>query len=152
MKRIVLLLLVLLLTLPAFAQVGRFKIIKFWYPGYSLKLDTATGELWAVHFDVQEDQTVEEVISKKQSHNHRQIGRYELRRTRQVGTYQIFDTSSGLYTLVKWTPKNKDGEPIGVEIDSLIHQAGEGLKRFLKELEEDLEKARESLSDSLDTV
>ena len=62
MKRIVLLLLVLLLTLPAFAQVGRFKIIKVWYPGYSLKLDTATGELWAVHFDVQEDQNVEEVI------------------------------------------------------------------------------------------
>jgi hypothetical protein len=152
MKKIVLILLALLLTLPVFAQVGRYKNIRVWYPGYSLKLDTATGELCAVHYDAEQEKTLEEVISKKLSHNQRQIGRYEFRRTRQIGTYQIFDTSTGKYTTVKWTPKNKDGENIGVDLDSLMKNAGDGIKRFLKELEEDLEKAKETVSDSLITV
>ncbi len=152
MKRIVLILLAILLTLPVFAQVGRYKNIRVWYPGYSLKLDTATGELSAVHYDSKQEKTIEEVISKKLSHKQRQIGRYELRRTKQIGTYQIFDTSSGNYTTVKWTPKNKDGENVGVDVDSLLKNAGEGIKRFLKELEEDLEKAGEAVSDTLSTV
>jgi len=152
MKKIVLILLALLLTLPVFAQVGRYKNIRVWYPGYSLKLDTATGELCAVHYDAEQEKTLEEVISKKLSHNQRQIGRYEFRRTRQIGTYQIFDTSTGKYTTVKWTPKNKDGENIGVDLDSLMKNAGDGIKRFLKELEEDLEKTKETVSDSLITV
>lgn len=152
MKRIVLILLAILLTLPVFAQVGRYKNIRVWYPGYSLKLDTATGELSAVHYDSEQEKTIEEVISKKLSHKQRQIGRYELRRTKQIGTYQIFDTSSGNYTTVKWTPKNKDGKNIGVDVDSLLKNAGEGIKRFLKELEEDLEKAGEAVSDTLSTV
>ena len=152
MKRIVLILLAILLTLPVFAQVGRYKNIRVWYPGYSLKLDTATGELSAVHYDSEQEKTIEEVISKKLSHKQRQIGRYELRRTKQIGTYQIFDTSSGNYTTVKWTPKNKDGKNIGVDVDSLLKNAGEGIMRFLKELEEDLEKAGEAVSDTLSTV
>ena len=152
MKRIVLILLAILLTLPVFAQVGRYKNIRVWYPGYSLKLDTATGELSAVHYDSEQEKTIEEVISKKLSHKQRQIGRYELRRTKQIGTYQIFDTSSGNYTTVKWTPKNKDGKNVGVDVDSLLKNAGEGIKRFLKELEEDLEKAGEAVSDTLSTV
>ena len=152
MKKLVIILLALLLTLPVFAQVGRYKNIRVWYPGYSLKLDTATGELCAVHYDAEQEKTLEEVISKKLSHNQRQIGRYEFRRTRQIGTYQIFDTSSGKYTPVKWTPKNKDGENIGVDIDSLLKNAGDGIKRFLKDLEEDLEKTRETVSDTLITV
>lgn len=151
MKKFVLILLaIMLVSLPASAQVGRYKHIKIWYPGYSLKLDTATGELSAVHYDSEQDKTLEEIISKKLSHNYGQIGRYELRRTRQIGTYQIFDTSSGKYTTVKWAPKNKDGENIGVEIDSLLENAGEGIKRFLKELEEDLKKTKDQ--DSLATV
>lgn len=152
MKKLIIILLTLLLTLPVFAQVGRYKNIRVWYPGYSLKLDTATGELCAVHYDAEQEKTLEEVISKKLSHNQRQIGRYEFRRTRQIGTYQIFDTSTGKYTTVKWTPKNKDGENIGVDIDSLLKNAGDGIKRFLKELEEDLEKTKETVSDTLITV
>ena len=148
MKRIVIVLLAILLTLPAFAQVGRYKNIRVWYPGYSLKLDTATGELSAVHYDSELDMTVEEVVSPKLSRNHRQTGRYEFRRTRQIGTYQIFDTSSGNYTTVKWAPKYRDGETITIDIDSLLNSAGEGLKRFLKELEESLE----SVTDTLATV
>ena len=149
MKRFVLILLAIALTLPAFAQVGRFKNIRVWYPGYSLKLDTATGELSAIHYDKDLEQTLEEVISKKLSHNQRQIGRYEVRRTRQIGTYQIFDTSSGKYTTVKWAPKNKDGENLGIDIDSLMKNAGEGIKRFLKELEEYLKRTEEAVSDTL---
>ena len=152
MKKLITILLALLLTLPVFAQVGRYKNIRVWYPGYSLKLDTATGELCAVHYDAEQEKTLEEVISKKLSHNQRQIGRYEFRRTRQIGTYQIFDTSTGKFTTVKWTPKNKDGENIGVDLDSLMKNAGDGIKRFLKELEEDLEKTKETVSDSLITV
>ena len=136
-----------MLNLPAFAQVGRYKNIRIWYPGYSLKLDTATGELSAVHYDAEQEKTLEEVISKKLSHNHRQIGRYEFRRTNHIGTYQIFDTTSGKFTTVKWTPKNKDGENIGVDLDSLMKNAGEGIMRFLKELEEDLKKTEEIASD-----
>ncbi|MBO4634020.1 MAG: hypothetical protein J5669_01470 [Bacteroidales bacterium] len=147
MKKLVLFLLAIVLTLPAFAQVGRYKNIRVWYPGYSLKLDTATGELSAVHYDKDQDKTLEEVISKKMSHNHRQIGRYEFRRTNHIGTYQIFDTTSGKFTTVKWTPKNKDGENIGVDLDSLMKNAGEGFMRFLKELEEDLKKTEETASD-----
>ena len=152
MKKLVLMILAIMFTLPAFAQVGRYKNIRIWYPGYSLKLDTATGELSAVHYDKELDQTLDEVISRKLSHNHRQIGRYEFRRTRQIGTYQIFDTASGKYTTVKWAPKNKDGEKIGVEVDSLMKNAGEGIKRFLKELEEDLEKTKETIPDTLVTA
>ena len=152
MKRLILILLAIVLTLPAFAQVGRYKNIRVWYPGYSLKLDTATGELSAVHYDKEQDKTLEEVISKKLSHNHRQIGRYEFRRTNHIGTYQIFDTTSGKYTTVKWAPNNKDGENIGVDIDSLMKNAGEGIKRFLKELEEDLEKTKNIVTDTLETV
>ena len=43
MKRFVILLLAILVASPVFAQVGRYKNIKVMYPGYSLKLDTATG-------------------------------------------------------------------------------------------------------------
>ncbi|MBR5063905.1 MAG: hypothetical protein IKX05_04225, partial [Bacteroidales bacterium] len=95
MKKIAVILLALVLALPAFAQVGRYKNIKLLYPGYSLKLDTATGELSAIHYDNETEATIEEVISQKLSNNHRQIGRYEFRRTGHVGTYQIFDTSTG---------------------------------------------------------
>jgi len=137
MKRFVIILLALLFTLPLFAQVGRYKNIKLMYPGYSLKFDTATGELSAIHFDKEQDKTLEEVISKKLSHHHRQVGRYEFRRTNHIGTYQIFDTSSGHYTTVKWAPTNKNGEKLGIDIDSLVSNTAEGLKRFWKELEED---------------
>lgn len=101
MKKIILILLAIVLTLPAFAQVGRYKNIRVWYPGYSLKLDTATGELSAVHYDKEQDKTLEEVISKKLSHNHRQIGRYEFRRTNHIGTYQIFDTTGQEIRLIE---------------------------------------------------
>lgn len=145
MKKIAVILLALVLALPAFAQVGRYKNIKLLYPGYSLKLDTATGELSAIHFDNDTETTIEEVISQKLSNNHRQIGRYEFRRTGHVGTYQIFDTSTGEYTTVKWNPVNKDGEKVGVDLDSLISNAAESLKRFFKELQEDLENTPDSL-------
>ena len=48
MKRYLILALALILTLPAFAQVGRYKDIKVLYPGYTLKFDTATGEYTTV--------------------------------------------------------------------------------------------------------
>jgi len=41
MKRFLIIALALILTLPAFAQVGRYKDIKVLYPGYTLKFDTA---------------------------------------------------------------------------------------------------------------
>lgn len=68
-----------------------------------------------------------------------QVGRYELRRTNHIGTYQIFDTSSGHYTTVKWAPTNKNGDKVGIDIDSLVSNTAESLKRFFKELELDLE-------------
>lgn len=141
MKRILILLLALVLCAPVQAQVGRFKHIKVLYPGYSLKLDTATGELSAVHYDTESDMHWEEVISPKQSHNHRQIGRYEFRRTRKVGTYQIFDTATGTYTTVKWRPTDKDGKEIEVQVDSAMTTMVDGLKRFVKGVEEELDKA-----------
>ena len=152
MKKIVIIILAILFSLPAFAQVGRYKNIRLMYPGYYLKLDTATGELSAIHYDKEVDKTLEEIISKKQSHNQRQMGRYELRRTNHIGTYQIFDTSSGNYTTVKWAPTRKNGEKVGIDIDSLVSNAAEGLKRFFKELEEDLEKAGETTPDSLEVI
>lgn len=149
MKKAVIIILAVLLALPAFAQVGRYKNIKTWYPGYSLKFDTATGELSAIHYDNNEEMTFEAVISPKLSHNSHQTGRYEFRRTRHIGTYQIFDTSSGEYTTVKWIPKDSEGNNITVDVDSLINSAGEGLKNLLKLMEEGLEKARESIPDTL---
>ena len=152
MKRIVLIVLAALLTLPVFAQVGRYKNIKTWYPGYSLKFDTATGELFAIHYDNEADMTFEVVVSPKQSHNHHQVGRYEFRRTRHIGTYQIFDTSSGDYISVKWIPKDSEGNNIGIDVDSLVNSAGEGIKNLLRLMEEGLEKARESIPDTLVTT
>lgn len=149
MKRILILLIALLFTLPAVAQVGRFKNIKVLYPGYSLKLDTATGELSAVHYDDEADMLLEEVISAKKSRSHKEIGRYEFRRTRKIGTYQIFDTASGEYTTVKWSPKNKNGEEIGVEIDTVMSTVVEGLKNLLKGMEEGLSKLTEGEAEEL---
>lgn len=149
MKRIALILLAVIVALPLSAQVGRFRNIKTWYPGYSLKFDTATGELSAIHYDNNEEMTFEAVISPKQSHNHRQTGRYEFRRTRKIGTYHIFDTSSGDYITVKWIPKDSEGRDMGFDVDSIINNAGEGIKNLLKLMEEGLEKARESIPDTL---
>lgn len=155
MRKIITLILAIFLMLPVSAQVGRYKNIKLLYPGYSLKLDTATGELSAVHFDDESEKTVEETLLKKQSHNARQVGRYELRRTKCLGTYEVFDTSSGEYTTVKWTPKGKNGEPIDANIDSALNTVSEGLKRMLKSLEEGIDKMRtrdDSVTDSIWTI
>lgn len=147
MKRIIILLVTLMVVTPAFAQVGRFKNIKVVYPGYSLKLDTATGELTAVHYDDDSEILTEEIILKKQSHNHRQIGRYEFRRTRHIGVYQIFDTGSGNYTTVKWRPKDADGKEIEADINSAVNDMVDGLKKFLNKLEDGLEKAHRDTSE-----
>lgn len=149
MKRLVIIILALLLAIPSFAQVGRYKNYKTIYPGYSLKLDSATGELTAVHFDKETDAMVEEIISQRQSHNTHQVDRYEFRRTNRIGTFQIFDTSTGKYTTVKWAPKGLDGEEIKVGIDSAVSQAAEGIRRLLRELEESLDKTQESARDTL---
>ena len=93
--------------------------------------------------------TFEAVVSPKQSHNHHQVGRYEFRRTRHIGTYQIFDTSSGDYISVKWIPKDSEGNNIGIDVDSLVNSAGEGIKNLLRLMEEGLEKARENIPDTL---
>ncbi len=39
-----------------------------------------------------------------------------------------------------------DGEEIKVGIDSAVNKAAEGIKRLLKELEESLDKAQDSLA------
>ena len=142
MKKLLILIAALIMVSPAFAQVGRYKNIKVVYPGYSLKLDTATGELSAVHYDNDSEMTTEEVILSMQSHNHRQIGRYEFRRTRHIGVYQIFDTASGNYITVKWRPRDADGQEIEADIDSAVNEMVDGLKRFLNKLEEGLDKVQ----------
>ncbi|MBO4719585.1 MAG: TonB family protein [Prevotella sp.] len=108
MKRITLLIAALLITIASFAQVGRFKNIPTLYSGYSLKLDTATGALSAVHYDNATGDVSEEVISAKKSSDVKQVGRYEFRRTEYIGTYVIFDSATGKYTNVKWQPKRKE--------------------------------------------
>lgn len=133
MKRFVIILLAILMASPVFAQVGRYKNIKVMYPGYSLKLDTATGELTAVHFDNDTETLSEEVISPKKSHNSRHIGRYEFRRTRHIGVYQIFDTSSGNYTTVKWKPRDSNGKEIEADIKQFLNKLEEGLDNIQKD-------------------
>ena len=81
MKKILTLLLILALSLPAAAQVGRYKSLKTIYPGYSLKFDTASGELAAMRLDEETGMMKEEIISEKQSH-----GRVH---DRQMGTQGI---------------------------------------------------------------
>lgn len=110
MKKILTLLLILALSLPAAAQVGRYKSLKTIYPGYSLKFDTASGELAAMRLDEETGMMKEEIISEKQSHGNK-VGRYELRRSARLATYQIFDTSTGEYTTVKWAPKDSLPRP-----------------------------------------
>lgn len=68
-----------------------------------------------------------------------QVGRYEFRRLRQLGTYQIFDTSTGKYTTVKWTPVDKDGKEIEASIDTAFANAKDKIRKALKSLEESLE-------------
>lgn len=144
MKRFLILAIALILTLPAFAQVGRYKDIKVLYPGYTLKFDTATGELTAVHYD--NDQLFEEVILKKLSHDPSQIGRYEFRRMRRVGTYQIFDTVTGEYTTVKWKPLDKNGKEVEADIDTAVTNAVEKMKKILKGLEDKLDRTQKDTS------
>lgn len=139
MKRLLILLTALLIAVSAAAQVGRYQNIKVFYPGYSLRFDTATGELISIHYDSELEANMEAVISPKQSHNHHHTGRYEFRRTRQLGTYQIFDTSTGKYTTVKWKPVDKDGKEIEASIDTALANAKDKLRKALKSLEESLE-------------
>ena len=144
MKRIAIALAALLIAITASAQVGRYKSIKIFYPGYSFKLDTATGELWAVHYDNDAEVNIEEQILSKQSHNKNQTGRYEFRRTRQIGTYQVFDTSTGDYITVKWKPKNKDGEDIDQEIENTVSNVMDHLINALDNTRNHLDSIRNS--------
>lgn len=147
MKKILIIFL-LALTLPAAAQVGRYKSLKTIYPGYSLKFDTATGELAAMHLDDETGVMKEEIISEKQSHGHK-VGRYELRRSARIATYQIFDTSSGKYTTVKWSPKEYEAEKIGNQVDTAVTKTIDKIKRLLRGLEESLDDFGHSVRDSL---
>ena len=140
MKRFLILALALILTLPAFAQVGRYKEIKVLYPGYTLKFDTATAEVTAVRYDNDTDKVFEEVVSKKLSNDSSQIGRYDFRRTRRMGTYQIFDSVTGEYTTVKWKPLDNNGKEIEADIDTAVTNAVDKIKKILKGLEEKLDR------------
>lgn len=142
MKRFLILALALILTLPAFAQVGRYKEIKVLYPGYTLKFDTATAEVTAVRYDNDTDKVFEEVVSKKLSNDSSQIGRYDFRRTRRMGTYQIFDSVTGEYTTVKWKPLDNNGKEIEADIDTAVTNAVEKIKKILKGLEEKLDRTQ----------
>jgi hypothetical protein len=139
MKKIIVIIAAIVLTVPAFAQVGRYKNIKTVYPGYTLKFDTSTAELTALHFDDETGSIQETVISKKQSHSHKQVGRYEFRRSARVATYQIFDTSTGEYTTVKWSPEGYDYDSMDMKIDTLVSRTVDGIKRLLKGLEEGID-------------
>ena len=139
MKRFLVLLMALLIAVTAAAQVGRYQNIRVLYPGYSLRFDTATGELISIHYDSELEANIEAVISPKQSHNHHQTNRYEFRRTRQLGTYQIFDTSTGKYTTVKWKPVDQDGKELEASIDTALANAKDKIRKALKSLEESLE-------------
>ena len=149
MKKIIVIIAAIIMALPAFAQVGRFKNIKTVYPGYTLKFDTATAELTVMHFDDETGTIDETVISKKQSHSHKQVGRYEFRRSGRVATYQIFDTSTGEYTTVKWSPDGYDYESVDTQIDTLVSRTVDGIKRLLKGLEEGIDKLGSSLQDTV---
>ena len=142
MKRFLILALALILTLPVFAQVGRYKDIKVLYPGYTLKFDTATAEVTAVRYDNDTDKVFEEVVSKKLSNDSSQIGRYDFRRTRRMGTYQIFDSVTGEYTTVKWKPLDNNGKEIEADIDTAVTNAVEKIKKILKGLEEKLDRTQ----------
>ena len=149
MKKIIVIIAAIIMALPAFAQVGRFKNIKTVYPGYTLKFDTATAELTVMHFDDETGSIQEAVISPKKTHNHKQVGRYEFRRGARVATYQIFDTSTGEYTTVKWSPEGYDYDSMEMQIDTLVSRTVDGIKRLLKGLEEGVDKLGASLQDTV---
>ena len=148
MKKILTLLLIIALSLPATAQVGRYKSLKTIYPGYSLKFDTASGELAAMRLDEETGMMKEEIISEKQSHGNK-VGRYELRRSARLTTYQIFDTSTGEYTTVKWAPKEYEADKIGDQVDTVVSKTIDKIKRLLHGLEESLEDLGRSTRDSI---
>ena len=148
MKKILTILLIIALSLPVAAQVGRYKSLKTIYPGYSLKFDTASGELAAMRLDEETGMMTEEIISEKQSHGNK-VGRYELRRSARLATYQIFDTSTGEYTTVKWAPKEYETDKIGDQVDTAVSKTIDKIKRLLHGLEESLEDLGRSTRDSI---
>jgi len=81
------------------------------------------------------------VISKKLSGDTSEIGRYEFRRTRRAGTYQIFDSVTGEYTTVKWKPLDSNGKEIEADIDTAVTNAVDKIKKILRNLEEKLDRA-----------
>lgn len=143
MKKFAILLAAILISVTAFAQVGRYKNLNLFFPGYSLKLDTATGELWAVHYDDEAEVNIEEQILDKQSHNQKQVGRYEIRRTKKVGTFQVFDTSDGKYVTVKWKPKDKNGVEIDQSIENTLITVVDHLKDALDSVRTSIGKIAE---------
>ena len=149
MKKIIVIIAAIVVTVPEFAQVGRFKNIKTVDPGDTLKFNTATAELTAMYFDDETGTIRETVISKKQSHSHKQVGRYEFRRSARVATYQIFDTSTGEYTTVKWSPEGYDYDSMEMQVDTLVSRTVDGIKRLLKGLEEGIDKLGNNLQDTV---
>ena len=68
-----------------------------------------------------------------------QVGRYQNIRVLYPGYSLRFDTSTGKYTTVKWTPVDKDGKEIEASIDTALANAKDKLRKALKSLEESLE-------------
>lgn len=96
--------LLILLSLPAFAQIGRYKSIPTGHYNYTLKLDTATGAVWSVKFDSAKNATVEKKILEEKFKDYK-AGRFDLITTDTKDHYLLLDSSTGKYTILDWQPE-----------------------------------------------
>ena len=96
--------LLILLSLPAFAQIGRYKSIPTGHYNYTLKLDTATGAVWSVKFDSAKNATVEKKILAEKFKDYK-AGRFDLITTDTRDHYLLLDSSTGKYTILDWQPE-----------------------------------------------
>lgn len=103
MKRL-LLFLVIFLSLPAFAQIGRYKSIPTEHYNYNLKLDTATGEVWSIHYRSADNTIEEKMVQDALSQETSQVGRYDLTATDSRNNYLLSDSATGKYVGIEWYP------------------------------------------------
>lgn len=91
------------------SKIGRYKIYPTSNNYNSLKLDTATGKVYALQIGMNDDsRRMEYAITDAVSYDGTVIGRYELYPTKNNYNFILLDTILGIAYQVQWSTKQEE--------------------------------------------
>jgi hypothetical protein len=91
------------------SKIGRYKIYPTTNNYTSLRLDTATGKIWALQIGVGENgKQMEYSITNAVTEDGTVIGRYELYPTKNNYNFILLDTILGIAYQVQWSTKQEE--------------------------------------------